>query len=120
METLRLRRIQELSHLERLLEAYISRDGDVPYGSYQLRDPKELPKSLRAVLAQAVEQGGVWSCWVSDSHLWFFTGPMPVDRARELGAPVIELRVYDEDAELKDSGAWRFGPRGTWTRCADD
>lgn len=119
METLRLRRIQEPSRVERLLEAYISRAGDLPYGSYQLRDPKELPKNLRTVLAQAVEQGEVWSCWARGSQLWLFTGHMPLDRSREYGAPVIQLRVYDEDAELKDSGTWRFEPRGTWTRCTD-
>ena len=119
METLRLRRIQEPSRIERLLEAYISRAGNLPFGAYQLRDPGELPASLRTVLTEAVEQGEVWSCWARGSQLWLFTGHMPLDRSREHGTPVIQLRVYDEDAELKDSGAWRFDPRGTWTRCPD-
>ena len=114
METLRLRRMQESSRVERLLEAYISRAGNLPFGAYQLRDQKELPRSLRTILAQAVERGEVWSCWASGYRLWLFVAHMPFDRSREHGAPVIELRVYDENAELMDSGAWTFGPRGTW------
>ena len=119
MDTLRLHRMQEPSRVERLLEAYISRAGDLPYGSYQVRDPKELPRNLRSILAEAVEWGEVWSCWASDSRLWLFTGQMPLDRSCEHGVPVIELRVYDEDAELKDSGVWKFDPRGMWIRCPD-
>lgn len=119
METLRLHRLQEPSRVERLLEAYISRAGDLPYGSYQLRDAKELPRNLRTILAEAVEWGEVWSCWANGSQLWLFTGHMPLDRSCEHGVPVIELRVYDEDAELKDAGVWKFDPRGTWTRCTD-
>lgn len=119
METLRLHRMQEPSRVERLLEAYISRAGALPYGSYQLRDPKELPRELRTILSEAVEWGEVWSCWASGSQLWLFTGHMPLDQSREHGVPVIDLRVYDEHADLKDSGVWKFDPRGAWTRCAD-
>ncbi len=119
MDTLRLQRMQEPPRVERLLEAYISRAGELPYGSYQVRDPKELPIDLRAILAEAVEWGEVWSCWASGSQFWLFTGQMPLDQSREHGAPVIDLRVYNEHAELKDSGVWKFDLRGTWTRCAD-
>ena len=39
---------------------------------------------------------------------------MPVYR----GPPVILVHLYGEDAELKDSGTWRFDPLGNWTRRA--
>jgi hypothetical protein len=119
METLRLRRIQEPSRVERLLDAYISRANILPSDSYQVRRPDELPGKLRVVVARAIEQGEVWACWASRSHVRLFTCHLSLDLSRERGAPVILVRVYDEAADLTDSGAWRYDPLGTWTRCAD-
>ena len=119
METLRLRRMQEPSRVERLLEAYVSRSGNLPDDAYQVRDKTELPQSLRLVVARAIEQGEVWSCWARGSQIWLFTCHMSLALSRERGAPVILLQVYDENAELKESATWRFDPRGEWTRCAD-
>lgn len=119
METLRLRRIQEPSRVERLLEAYISRTSNLPDGSFQIRDPCELPRALQALLTRAIEEGHAWSCWARGPQIWLFTCHMSLELSRERGAPVILVRLYEEDAELKDSGAWRFDPLGNWTRCAD-
>jgi hypothetical protein len=57
METLRLRKIQQPSHLERLLEAYISRGKFLPSGAYQIRDPGAVPGALRRIAAKAAEEG---------------------------------------------------------------
>ena len=119
METLRLRRMQEPSRVERLLEAYISRAADLPDDAYQIRDASELPPSLRVTLSRAIEEGPMWSCWARGSQLWLYTCHMSLERSGERGAPVILVQVYGEDAELKGSGAWRFDPLGQWTRCAD-
>lgn len=119
METLRLRRIQEPSRVERLLEAYISRAADLPDDAYQVRDSSELPPSLRLIVSRAIEHGEVWSCWARGSQLWLFTCHMSLERSRERGAPVIVLQVYGEDAELKETAAWRFDPLGVWVRCPD-
>jgi len=119
METLRLRRIQEPSRVERLLAAYISRANTLPEDSYQVRDPGELPQSLRLVLTRAIEEGKVWSCWAHSSRLWLFTCHMSLPLSRERGSPVIEVQLYAEDAELKESGMWRYDPLGAWNRCAD-
>ncbi len=119
METLRLRRIQEPSRVERLLEAYISGTSTFPDGSYQLRDPCELPGSLQVILTRAIEEGQVWSCWARGPQIWLFTCHMSLELSRERGAPVIVVHLYGEDAEVKDSGAWRFDSQGNWTRCAD-
>lgn len=119
METLRLRRIQEPSRVERLLDAYVSRTRILPHGSYQLRDPRELPPSLRGVVSRATAQGEAWACWAQGSHIWLFTCEMSLALSRERGAPVLLVRQYNEDGEVTDSGTWRFDAAGAWTRCAD-
>jgi len=119
METLRLRRIQEPSRVERLLEACVSRLSLVPPDACQIRDPNGLPASLRAVLVRARKQGQVWACWANPSRLWFFTCDMSLDLSRERGSPVLRVSRYSEDGALDDSGTWLVDPRGQWTRCAD-
>lgn len=47
METLRLRRMQEPSRVERLLDAYIAHGGELSDDCYQIRDPSGLPSALR-------------------------------------------------------------------------
>ena len=119
METLRLRRIQEPSRVERLLDGYISRTTSLPQGSYQLRDSRALPQSLKTVVARAAAQGETWACWAHGSHLWLFICEMSLALSRERGAPVILVRQYNEDGDVTDSGTWRFDAAGSWTRCAD-
>ncbi len=119
METLRLRRIQEPSRVENLLEAFISRARILPEGAYQVRDRRELPNSVQPIISRAIVQGQVWSGWVRGAQVWLFTCDMSLPLSRERGTPVLVVRVYGEDADLKDSGTWRYDPLGTWSRCAD-
>jgi hypothetical protein len=120
METKRLRTIQQPSHLERLLEAYITRSGAVPQNSYQIRDPEALPTQLRRIARQAVEeQGRVWECWSYGVHQWLFTAEMSLPLSRERGTPVLSVNCYSEDGELTDTGAWLLSPDGFWRRCAE-
>lgn len=120
METLRMRRIQEPSRVARLLDAFAVRAGHLPANIYQLRDSRELPKSLRKIVARATAQGEAWSCWATASNIWLFTCEMSLALSRERGVPVLLVRVYGDDAELKDSGTWKYDPpQGSWARCAD-
>lgn len=119
METLRLRRIHEPSRVQRLLDAYISRTGNLPDSSYHVRNPHELPRSLRSVIDRATSLGETWSCWADGSHMWLFTCEMSLALSCERGAPVLLVRQYDEDADITDCGAWKFDAVGAWTRCAD-
>lgn len=119
METLRLRRMQEPSRVQRLLEAYVSRANILPEGSYPVRDARELPPRLKVVIARALAQGHVWACWARTSQIWLFTCEMSLPLSRERGAPVVAVRGYDEDGELKESGTWRIDALGNWSRCAD-
>lgn len=119
METLRLRRIQEPSRVERLLDACVSSGGELPDDCYQVRDPSELPKSLRVIIARAIAQGDVWLCWARGAQLWLYTCHMSLELSRERGGPVLLVRLYGEDATLRDSGTFRYDPQGNWSRCTD-
>lgn len=120
METLRLRRIQEPSRVARLFDAFVARAGHLPADAYQIRDSRQLPQSLRKVIARATVQGETWSCWARGAQIWLFTCEMSLALSRERGVPVILVRAYGEDAELQDSGTWKYDPpQGSWTRCAD-
>lgn len=119
METVRLRRMQEPSRIQRLLEAYVSRANILPENAYPVRDPRELPPSLEIVIARALAQGQVWVCWAHASQIWLFTCEMSLALSRERGTPIVLVRRYNEEGELRDSGTWRFDALGNWNRCAD-
>lgn len=119
METLRMRRMQEPSRVQRLLEAYVSRAHILPEDAYPIRDPRELPATLKIVIARARVQGHAWACSVRASRIWLFTCEMSLALSREQGAPVLLIRSYDELGQLKNSGAWKFDAAGSWSRCAD-
>src|SRR5256885_957706 len=57
METRRLRTIQQPSHIERLLEALVSRANLLPKDSYQIRDPDALPPPLAVGMTLPLNQG---------------------------------------------------------------
>ena len=117
-ETLRLRTLQQPSHIERLLETLVVRAKLVPQDSYQIRDPASVPKELRKIAILAAKSGRAWCCWSHGSRSWLFTGEMPLALSRERGAPVMQVDIYDEDGS-KDSGLWTPDRDGGWQRCAD-
>jgi hypothetical protein len=119
METLRLRKIQQPSHLERLLEAYISRGKFLPSGAYQIRDPGAVPGALRRIAAKAAEEGHVWACWVDNFHSWLFICEMSLSLSRERGSPVLSVSRYDEAGDLIEAGMWAADRDGRWLKCAD-
>lgn len=118
METLRLRRIRP-PHVERLLEACISRSNLLPQGSYQLRDPDSVPEGLRRILREATEEGKVWLCWANGSDTWLFTCEMSLPLSRERGTPVLCVNLHGSDGALKDSGTWATDPQGAWRRSGE-
>jgi hypothetical protein len=119
METERLRKIQQPAHLERLLEAFITRSNLVPKDSYQIRDPEAVAAPLRRIALRAVEEGRVWACWACGPQQWIFTAEMPLSLSRERGTPVLSIHRYGEDGLLTETGNWLVGPNGLWQRCAE-
>jgi hypothetical protein len=116
METLRLRRLQHPSEVERLLELYISSRGLLPQSAYPIREVEGVPKELRRVLTQAKESGGAWSCWAQGVRTWVFIAEMSLALSRERGTPVLHIKCYSDDL-LEDSGTWTTDQRGVWHRC---
>ncbi len=119
METVRLRKIQQPTRVERLLEAFITRGEMLPSDSYRIRDPKALPEVLRKVLVRARKQGRACSCWASRSRVWLFTCDMSLALSRERGTPVLQVSVHDEHGEITESGSWMIDRQGNWMRCSD-
>jgi hypothetical protein len=118
METVRLRKIQQPSQMERLLEAFVSRGSLLPKECYQIRASGALSPQLQRVVDLATEKGRVWACWADSSHSWLFTCEMSLPLSRERGAPVLQVELYDEAGELKDAGIWVTDQEGKWTRGA--
>jgi hypothetical protein len=119
METRRLRKLQQPSQVERLLDTLISRAKLVPADSYPIRDPKTLPADLRRIALQSVTEGQVWACWVLGLQHWLFTAAISLDGSRERKKPVLRVNCYDDQGELTDTGCWMADPDGQWGRCSD-
>ena len=117
METMRLRKIQAPSQVERLLESYVSRGNFLPTDAFQIRAPRALSPQLQRVVTQAAYKGHVWACWADSYHTWLFTCEMSLPLSRERGAPVLLVEQYDEAGELKESGSWVPDQEGRWSRC---
>ncbi|MGB6605592.1 MAG: hypothetical protein WA747_12295 [Steroidobacteraceae bacterium] len=117
-ETARLRKLQQPSHIERLLTALVMRAHLVPDGAYQIRHPRAVPRDLRKIATHATEKGRVWSCWADGLHTWLFTGEMSLPRSRERGAPVVQVDLYNDDGST-DSGLWTPNSDGGWQRCTN-
>jgi hypothetical protein len=118
MDTFRLRKLQEPSQVERLLEALVSRGDLLPAGAYQIRDPASVPQELRTIAVKATEKGRAWSCWAHSFRTWLFIGEMSLPMSRERGAPVLQVNLYDDEG-LKECGPWMPGGDGRWCRCSE-
>jgi hypothetical protein len=118
METMKLRKLQQPSGVEQLLEAYVVKSGLLPKGAYQIRDRAELPKELRRILVQATRTGKVWACCGHNVTNWLFTAEMSLELSRERGAPVLQVNRYGDDGIIEESGCWMADPKGNWHRCA--
>jgi hypothetical protein len=119
METIKLRKLQQPSGVEQLLEAYVANSGFLPTGAYQIRDRAQLRKELRTILVQATRTGKVWACWAHNVSNWLFTAEMSLALSRERGAPVLQVNRYGDDGAIEASGCWMADPKGNWHRCAD-
>ncbi len=117
MSTLRLRTLQQPSHLERLLEAFVTHQKFVPEEAYQIRDPEALARPLQAVLDEPSEADRVWACWASGDEAWLFTCQMWPSRSDESGESLLHINCYDGAGELQDSGCWVRTRQQDWQRC---
>jgi hypothetical protein len=118
-ETIRLRTLQQPSHVERLLEAFSARTDILPRDAYRIRDPAALPTSLQRLASKANGEGRVWICWARALRTWLFTCEMSLAASRERRATVLHVNVYGEDGNLHEAGSWKPDYDGRWQRCAE-
>jgi hypothetical protein len=87
METLRLRSLQNPSHVGRMLESLVAGVTLVPGTCQQVHDSDALPLRLRALVSRALEEGRVWACWMDahESHLFTCEMSLGQSRARRAG-----------------------------------
>ncbi|MBV8146409.1 MAG: hypothetical protein JO184_15540 [Gammaproteobacteria bacterium] len=119
METKRLRAIQQPSHLERLLDAYITRSDAVSKNAYQIRDPEAVVPLLRDILVRATVDGRVWACWEYGPQQWLFTAEMSLPLSRERRTPVLSIDRYNDHGELMETGNFLLDPHGLWRKCGE-
>lgn len=122
METVRLLAIQQPSRIERLLVAFALRSGIMTPDAYMLRDQRAVPAVLQGVIFQAMRKNRAWCAWKDNSRIWLLTCEMLLERSREHGSPVLDVQLYSEDGELKDSDSWTVDKEGKWCRgaCQDN
>src|SRR5215469_4320721 len=100
MDTMKLRRIQHPTQVDRLLESYIAyilRAQLLPHDAIRVRTAALVPADLRRLVMQAVKLGRTWSCWTQGCRAWLFTAEMSPELSRERGAPVLEVKLYGND-----------------------
>lgn len=118
METVRLRAIQQPSRVERLLTAFALRSGIMPPDAYMIRDQKAMPAELQGIIFQAMRRERAWCCWKHGSRVWLLTCDMLLDLSRKHGSPALDIQLYGENGELKDSDTWVLEKEGRWHRGA--
>lgn len=119
METLKLRRVQQPSEVERLLESCIPSLEVLPDGAYPVRDERSVPRELRAILKSAAASGRSWACWTRGIHTWLFTCELSLALSRERRMPVLQISVYGDDGALESTGTWARNRGGAWLKCAE-
>ena len=120
METLRLRRIQDPSAVERLLDLFVNGTDRVPPEAYPVHTRSWLSNpDLKSVVYMAQQKHRTWCAWTDDKCTWLFTAEMSLELSRERGVPVLEISAYSEHGELQETGFWAHSKDGKWQRCAD-
>jgi hypothetical protein len=117
METQRLKLVQVPNQVLYLLESFACDNLGVAAGAYRLRALQELPSQLRRHVGDGPGQQHVWFAWRIDDRTYLITGAMSLERSRERGRPVLEIRSYDVDGSLIEFAIWVRTGFDRWERC---
>jgi hypothetical protein len=119
MQTQRLTTLINPSHVEQLLDSYVSESGVLPSDARKRVGWDNLPVELRHFAAQAVVDGYVCSVWTDGDSNWFFAGSLALERAREVGRPVLEVLRCDDIRHARASCFVARLPDGSWSQCGN-
>ena len=118
MQTLRMKAMQIPSGTLGLLESFASTVMHAASpDSRPLRTLSELPPAHRDRIGRGQDQQYIWYAWDDGKRVRLVTGALALEPSRERGRPVLEVRIYDENALLEESGSWVRTRVDTWERC---
>jgi hypothetical protein len=117
METMKLRAIQQPGHAGELLDGFIRLAGRLPSDAHEVVDERRLTPSLEKLAQRSLDDGAVWRAWTDDRAMWLWSCEVSLERSRERGLPVMEVRRYDENGNVEDSGTWVRVRNEDWQRC---
>jgi hypothetical protein len=117
MQTQRLATLISPAHVEQLLDSYVSESGTLPSHARKRVGWEGLPADLRHFAAQAISDGYVCSVWTDGESNWFFAASLVLDRAREIGRPVLEVHRCDDVPHARNSVLAARLPDGSWCHC---
>jgi hypothetical protein len=117
METMKLRVMAQPKSAVDLLDSFIRLAGNLPHGSHQLKEERELTPTLSKLAQRSLDEGAVWRAWTDDRAMWLWSCEVSLARSRERGLPVMEVRRYDEFGSIEESGTWVRLRAEIWQRC---
>jgi hypothetical protein len=119
MQTQRLASLTNPSHVEHLLDSYVGQSGRVPAAARKRSGWHRVPAELRHFAVQAISDGYVCAVWTDGESNWFFAAILSLERAREIGRPVLEVHRFDDGEHVRDRVLASMLPDGTWCHCSD-
>ena len=117
METQRLRTIQVPKSTLELLVSFATNVLRVPPDAQLVNRLDELPPHLRRHVGVGPDKQYVWFAWTHDERTSLLTATLELERSRERGRPVLEVRSYDADGLLDEAATWVVTSDDEWARC---
>lgn len=118
MQTMRLFAYQRPSRVEALLESLLQARWSLPAKARKVTDRSELPSALQKIVIRLKNAERVWSAWINEERIWFFTAEMSLELSRERGYPALHVGSYEVDGKLRTWQLWVCLKDGTWQQCA--
>lgn len=118
MQTMKLFAYQRPSRIAALLESLLQARACLPGTARKVTDRSELPSALQKIVIKSQHTEQIWSAWIDEARIWFFTAEMSLELSRERGCPALQVRSYEVDGKLKGWQLWACLNDGSWQQCA--
>ena len=116
MKTQVLKSIQIPNHTLALLESFATNVMRVPAGARRIGRLDDLPLQLRRHIGVGPGKQYVWFAWSIEDRVSLVTGAFSLERSRERGRPVLEVRTYDAEGLLDEAATWVRNSTNEWAR----
>ena len=116
METQVLKAIQDPNRTLELLESFATNVLRVSASAGRVNRLDDLPLQLRRHVGVGPGKQYVWFAWCVDERVSLLTSALSLERSRERGRPVLEVRSYDADGLLDEAATWVQTGATEWAR----